>query len=280
MHSRKSLLVHWERLLQASGVDAPRLSAQVLLAHVLGIARLDMLLDVHSPVDEAACARMENLGRRRSAGEPVAYLTGVKEFYGLDFTVGPQVLIPRPETELIIDLMREALDENACLRVLDIGTGSGILAVTCATLFPRLDVVAVDISFEALRIARANAAAHGASDRISWVLGDLVQALRLCSFDVVVANLPYVPTTAKPALSPEVVLQEPHIALFSGLDGLDCYRELARNLAGRMKPGARLWCEIDCSQGLAMTELFAPISKTVRIIKDYAGLDRVAAVVF
>jgi release factor glutamine methyltransferase len=280
MHSRKSLLDHWERLLLASGVDSPRLSAQVLLAHILGISRLDMLLGMNSPVEEAVCARMEILGNRRSTGEPVAYLTGAKEFYGLDFEVGPQVLIPRPETELILDHMREALDENACLQALDIGTGSGALAVCGAVLFPRFRVLAVDISLEALKIARRNAAAHDVAARISFVQGDLVQALRLCSFDVIMANLPYVPSVTKHALSPEVALHEPHLALFSGPDGLDCYRELAQNLAGRMKPGALLWCEIDSSQGAVMKDLFTPISNRVRILKDYAGLDRVVSVVF
>jgi release factor glutamine methyltransferase len=280
MHSRKSLLDHWERLLLASGVDSPRLSAQVLLAHILGISRLDMLLGMSSPVEEAVCARMAILGNRRSTGEPVAYLTGSKEFYGLDFEVGPQVLIPRPETELILDHMREALDENACLQALDIGTGSGALAVCGAVLFPRFRVLAVDISLEALKIARRNAVAHDVAARISFVQGDLVQALRLCSFDVIMANLPYVPSVTKHALSPEVALHEPHLALFSGPDGLDCYRELAQNLAGRMKPGALLWCEIDSSQGAVMKDLFTPISNRVRILKDYAGLDRVVSVVF
>jgi release factor glutamine methyltransferase len=280
MHSRKSVLHHWERLLLASGVDSPRLSAQVLLAHILGIPRLEMLLDLNAPVEEAVCVRMEILGNRRSTGEPVAYLTGTKEFYGLDFEVGPQVLIPRPETELILDHMREALDENACLQALDIGTGSGALAVSGAVLFPRLRVVAVDISLEALKIARRNAAAHDVAARISFVQGDLVQALRLCSFDVIMVNLPYVPLVTKHALSPEVVLHEPHLALFSGPDGLDCYRELAQNFAGRMKPGTLLWCEIDSSQGALMKDLFTPISNRVRILKDYAGLDRVVAVVF
>ena len=280
MHSRKSVLHHWERLLLASGVDSPRLSAQVLLAHILGIPRLEMLLDLNAPVEEAVCVRMEILGNRRSTGEPVAYLTGTKEFYGLDFEVGPQVLIPRPETELILDHMREALDENACLQALDIGTGSGALAVSGAVLFPRLRVVAVDISIEALKIARRNAVAHDVADRVSFVQSDLVQALRLSSFDVIMVNLPYVPSATMHALSPEVVLHEPHLALFSGPDGLDCYRELSKNLAGRMKPGALLWCEIDSSQGAVMIDLFTPISNRARILKDYAGLDRVVAVVF
>ncbi|MBU4594898.1 MAG: peptide chain release factor N(5)-glutamine methyltransferase [Desulfomicrobium sp.] len=280
MYSRKSLLDHWERLLLASGVDSPRLSAQVLLAHILGISRLDMLLDSNSPVEEIARKHMELLGARRAKGEPVAYLTGSKEFYGLDFEVSPQVLIPRPETELILDHMRTALDENACLTALDIGTGSGALGVSCAMLFLCFRVVAVDISFEALKIARRNAEAHDVAARISFIQGDLVQALRISSFDVVMANLPYVPLNTKNTLSPEVLCHEPHGALFSGFDGLDCYRALAESMAGRMKAGALLWCEIDCSQGAAMTELFSASSKSVQILKDYAGHDRVAAVVF
>lgn len=280
MHSRKSLLSHWERLLLASGVDSPRLSAQVLLAHVLGISRLDMLLEMNSPVDEPACMRMDFLGARRAQGEPVAYLTGSKEFYGLDFAVGPQVLIPRPETELILDHMRETLDKDARLTALDIGTGSGALAVTCALMFPYYRVVAVDISLEALKIARQNAKAHEVASRISFVQSDLVQSLSTDSFDVIMANLPYVPSKTKSALSPEVVLHEPHLALFSGPDGLDSYRGLAKSLAGRMKAGALLWCEIDSSQGAAMKDLFSPFSKKVEILKDYAGQDRIVAVVF
>lgn len=280
MHSRQSLLDRWERLLRESGVDSPRLSAQVLLAHVLNISRLDMLLEAGAPVDEAVFQRMETLGKRRAGGEPVAYLTGTREFYGLDFEVNPHVLIPRPETELIIDQMRSTLDPQACLRVLDIGTGSGALAVTCAVLFPRCRVTAVDISREALKTARRNAAAHGVGDRVGFFQGDLVHALRPSSFDLVMANLPYVPMTTKGALSPEVIRHEPHLALFAGQDGLDCYRELARILAGAMKAGALLWCEIDCSQGAAMRDLFGPISEKVGILKDYAGHDRIAAVVF
>jgi len=280
MPSRKTILEYWERLLLQSGVDSPRLSAQVLLAHILGMPRLDMLLDVRAPVDEPSRLRMEELGKRRMKGEPVAYLVGEKEFYGFTFYVGPGVLIPRPETELILDHLLESVDQNACLHVLDVGTGSGALAVSCANLFPCFRVAAVDISLEALKVARKNALLHNVLDRILFLQGDLLEALRIDSFDVVLANLPYVPLTTKETLSREVLCHEPEIALFSGPDGLDCYRALARSLCETVKPGALLLCEIDHSQGMAVIDLFSGIAQSVRILKDYAGLDRLVVVVF
>lgn len=280
MQSRKTILEHWEKLLLKSGVDSPRLSAQVLLAHVLGISRLDMLLEGGALVDEPCRLRMDELARRRMAGEPVAYIVGEREFYGFAFHVGPEVLIPRPETELIIDHLLDSLGKGACLKVLDVGTGSGALAVSCANLFPNFRIVAVDISFDALKVARKNARLHDVTDRILFVQGDLVELLRTDAFDVVLANLPYVPLSTRDSLSREVLCHEPEIALFSGPDGLDCYRALALSLRGAMKAGALLLCEIDHTHGQAMIELFSGIARNVRIVKDYAGLDRVAVVVF
>ncbi|WP_225940338.1 peptide chain release factor N(5)-glutamine methyltransferase [Desulfomicrobium macestii] len=280
MPSRKSILEHWEKLLLESGVDSPRLSAQVLLAHVLGISRLDMLLESGASVDEPCRLRMAELCRRRMAGEPVAYIVGEREFYGFAFHVGPEVLIPRPETELIIDHLLDSLGKDSCLKVLDVGTGSGALAVSCANLFPNFRIVAVDISFDALKVARKNARLHNVTDRILLLQGDLLESLRTDVFDVVLANLPYVPLSTRESLSREVLCHEPEIALFSGPDGLDCYRALALSLRGAMKPGALLLCEIDHTHGQAMTELFSGIARDVRIVQDYAGLDRVAIVVF
>lgn len=280
MQSRKSILEHWEKLLLQSGVDSPRLSAQVLLAHVLGISRLDMLFESGALVDEPCRLRMDELGSRRMDGEPVAYIVGEREFYGFAFHVGPEVLIPRPETELIIDHLLESLGKDACLKVLDVGTGSGALAVSCAKLFPDCGIVAVDISFDALKVARKNARLHNVTDRILFLQGDLLKSLRTDAFDVVLANLPYVPLSTRESLSREVICHEPEIALFSGPDGLDCYRALALSLRGAMKAGSLLLCEIDHSHGHALIELFSDITRNVRIVKDYAGLDRVAVVVF
>lgn len=280
MQSRKQVLEKWEAALLQGGVDSPRLSAQVLLSHVLGLPRLEMLIDVASPVDESCRIRMDALCARRLRGEPVAYLVGSKEFYGYSFRVGPGVLIPRPETELLLDMMTEMFHSDASLRVLDLGTGSGALAVSCANLFPFARIVAVDVSRQALAIARSNALAHGVLGRTAFFQGDLTDAVKTRAFDVVLANLPYVPLRTRSSLSREVIDYEPELALFSGPDGLDCYRSLAQRLAGRMKPGSVLMCEIDGSQGDAMVELFSERAGGVRVCKDYAGHDRLVIVVF
>jgi len=280
MNSRKTLLVHWEKLFLHCGVDSPRLSAQVLLAHVLNIPRLEMLLQVGAGVQESSAKEMEALALRRMQGEPVAYLVGSKEFYGLAFHVSPAVLIPRPETELILDYLLETQDSHVRRTVLDVGTGSGALAVTTATLFPLFEIVAVDISFAALEIAKSNAQMHDTLARISFFQGNLLDALRVRSFDIILANLPYVPMTSRKELSPEVVNHEPEIALFAGQDGLDCYRRLALSLEGNVKTGTVLLCEIDHSQGDAMLNLFSLLAEEVRIVKDLAGFDRLVVVVF
>lgn len=280
MNSRKTVLLHWEKLFLQCGVDSPRLSAQVLLAHVLNIPRLEMLLHIGDSVQESSIMEMEALALRRMQGEPVAYLVGSKEFYGLAFHVSPAVLIPRPETELIIDYLIETQASDVSRRVLDVGTGSGALAVTCASFFPLFELVAVDISFDALKLAKSNAKKHDTLDRISFFQGDLLDALRFHSFDIILANLPYVPRSTRNELSLEVLNHEPEIALFAGQDGLDCYRKLALSLEGNVKPGTLLLCEIDHSQGVAMMNLFSLLAEEVRIVKDLAGYDRIVAVVF
>lgn len=280
MKSRHEILAIWEALFARAGVDSPRLSAQVLLAHVLGMSRLDMLLAARVPVDPADEGSMERLGSRRLQGEPVAYIVGFKEFYGFEFEVNPSVLVPRPETELMLDWLRPALDAGQPLRILDLGTGSGALAVSCALLDSRSCVTALDISGSALAVARRNAARHGVLERVSLVQGDLVEAVRPEAFDVILANLPYVPENARRDMSREVLEYEPATALFAGRDGLGQYRRLADGLAGGALSGATLLCEIDLNQGAAMMELFGGISRSVEVRKDYAGLDRLVVVVF
>jgi release factor glutamine methyltransferase len=280
MNSRKNHLRHWEGLFHRAGVDTPRLSAQVLLAHVLNVPRLDMLLDSAAMVSELDTGKMEELGLRRLDGEPVAYLIGEKEFYGYEFEVCPAVLIPRPETELVLDFLQEAQSPSARKTVVDLGTGSGVLAVTCARLFTAVEVLACDISFEALRVAKRNAVRHGVNDRIIFLQSDLMEAVNIGEVDIILANLPYVPTSTKSSISREVLGFEPKGALFAGVDGLDCYRRLFRMLAGNMRSGTQLLCEIDHTQGGAMKEMFAPIAEEVRIVKDLAGHDRLAFVVF
>lgn len=280
MKSRTDILSHWEGRFASAGVDSPRLSAQVLLAHVLGLPRLEMLLDARTPVADDVAEAMKVLALRRLHGEPVAYIVGSKEFYGLDFHVSPAVLIPRPETELMMDRLLSEGGGRDRKRVLDVGTGSGALAVSCAKHLPHVLVAGVDVSAAALAVARRNALAHGVESRVMFVQGDLVGALRVEEFDVILANLPYVPSTTREGMSREVVDHEPGLALFSGPDGLDAYRRLAHALKGRATPGTLLLCEIDLTQGAAMFDLFSNISREVRVERDLAGLDRLVTVVF
>jgi release factor glutamine methyltransferase len=280
MQSRREILHYWECAFDHAKVDSPRLSAQVLLAHVLGMDRLGMLLTLQSTVSRADQERMRDLASRRLQGEPVAYLIGKKEFYGLDFRVGAGVLIPRPETELMIDHLIAAFGRHEQLTVLDVGTGSGILAVSCARLFPRFRVVASDLSLAALRIALANAHDHHVQDRILFVQADLVTAHRVGHFEVILANLPYVPDSRRQTMSLEVLGYEAEQALFAGQDGMACYRKLAKSLVGNVSPGTLLLCEIDHTQGPAMVDLFGSCAHNVQIIKDLSDNDRLAVVAF
>lgn len=280
MHSRRDILSHWETAFEQAGVDSPRLSAQVLLAHVLEVGRLDMLLEPRAVVDCCSQERMRRLAERRVLGEPVAYLVGKKEFFGLDFRVGAGALIPRPETELMLDHLLAIYGRHERRTVLDVGTGSGVLAVSCTRLFPFFQVVASDLSLEALRFAQANAKDHAVQDRILFVQADLAAALRVGRFNIILANLPYVPHSMLQTMSMEVLNFEPRHALFAGQDGMDCYRRLALELSQVVSPATLLLCEIDQTQGQAMTDLFGPVAREVRIMKDLAGKDRMGVVVF
>jgi release factor glutamine methyltransferase len=238
-----------------------------------------MLLDPDDPVPEQALQTFEALARRRLKGEPAAYLLGKKEFYGLEFLVSADVLIPRPETEGIVDIVRENFSTDAAPLIVDIGTGSGVLAVTCAYFLPHAEVLAVDISRCALRVARSNAVRHGVGSRVFFVQADLIQACCLDHIDLMLANLPYVPETFRAAMSPEVVSYEPDLALFAGEDGLDCYRSLSAGLR-QPKAGSMLLCEMDCSQGKGMREIFEPLAAKVEILPDATGRERIVSVVF
>lgn len=264
----------------AAHIDSPRLSAQVLLAHVLDIERLPMLLDRSEPVPKEAIVRFESLAARRCAGEPIAYLVGYKEFYSRLFAVSPDVLIPRPETEGLIDLLQKLVSPECDVVCADVGTGSGILAVTAALSLPRARVVATDTSFAALNVARSNALRHNVASRVSFVHTSLLDGLDTRHVDVVLANLPYVPDADALLLDREVFEFEPKSALFGGVDGLAVYRELAAAQRGCMKSGAILIAEIDYRQAEVMRALWTPLSTSCEVHKDWAGHDRIVVVVF
>lgn len=261
------------------GVDSPRLSAEVLVAHVLKCSRLGLTLDRERVPTESELAEIERLFARREAGEPIAYILGEKEFYGLDFRVTPDVLIPRPETEHIVEEVESLFAKDSAFRFADLGTGSGILAVTICTLFEQASATAVDISPAAIEVARSNAKRHGVDGQIVFQLGDFTdQLFDPEQFDLVVSNPPYVTEEEFADASHEVTEFEPTGALVSGVDGLNHIRAMLPHVARSLNPGGYLLMEIGFGQGEGVKKIIREHSAQfgeVRVISDLAGLDRV-----
>jgi release factor glutamine methyltransferase len=264
---------HFEKL----GLDSPRLTAELLLAHVLRTSRVRLYTNLEQPLEPSELAAYRGLIARRAAGEPTSYLTGTREFYGRTFAVDPRVLVPRPETELLVGAVLQAVPRDAEVRILDLCTGSGCVGITLALERTRARLLATDASPGAVEVARANAAALGAADRFEARLGDLFAPLAGESpFDVVVANPPYVPVGELPTLSPEV-RREPSLALDGGPDGLDVVRRIAAEAPRRLVPGGLLALEIGDGQGPAVHSLLETAGyASVRIERDLARHDRLA----
>ena len=263
-----------ESLQQAAQSIAAR-DAEVLLAHLLGCERSFLLAHPEHVVVNAA---FRKLVARRAAGEPLQYITGQQEFYGLMLRVSPAVLIPRPETELLVEqvlLWAAQQDAALALAMADVGTGSGAIAVALATHLGGASFVATDTSAAALEVARANAEAFGVNDRVRFVEADLLPLdCRAAAFDAVISNPPYVPAGDAATMQREVVDHEPHSALFAGSDGMEVYRALVPLAMQALKPDGLLALEFGFGQRDAMRELLAAWSD-VRFIDDYAGIPRV-----
>jgi release factor glutamine methyltransferase len=253
------------------GVDAPRLTAELLLAHALGCDRVRLYLDFDKPLGDPELGRYRELVRRRAAGEPTAYLTGTREFFGHRLAVDPRVLIPRPETELLAELALELLPEGGA--ALDLGTGSGALAIALALGRPGASVTAVDLSPGALEVARANAEALGAA--VTFLAGDLYQPLPAgARFQVIVSNPPYVPSGELPGLQREV-RREPPLALDGGADGLDLLRRVVAGAPARLEAGGALLVEMHESHLEALPALCRAAGfATAEARRDLAGLPR------
>ncbi|MFH1913082.1 MAG: peptide chain release factor N(5)-glutamine methyltransferase [Pseudomonadota bacterium] len=261
-----------------AGVDSPLLSAQLLVAEVLGLSRLDLSLERDRAVDPAQAGRIRDLTDRRAAGEPVAYLLGRREFYGLDFAVTSDVLIPRPETEHIVEAVLATFPVDLPIRFADLGTGSGILAVTLAHLYSHASGLALDRSAPALDVAERNARAHGVEARIDFVEGDFTATIPGGSYDLIVTNPPYVTQREYAEASSEVTAYEPKGALVSGPDGLDHIRGLLPIALTALVPGGVLLLEIGCGQAEGVkiiTSSECPGYMDFTVIKDLAGHDRV-----
>jgi release factor glutamine methyltransferase len=264
--------------LVAAGIpeDQARLDAELLARHALGWDRAVWLASRRDEAPDPFVSEYAGLLARRLAREPVSLITGAREFWGLQFDTRPGVLIPRFETELIVE---EALDELARVeapRIADIGTGSGCLAVALAHELPRARVVATDLSALALDVARSNAKKHGVTDRVRFVLTDMLDGIG-DSFDVIVSNPPYVQSGDREGLAPEVRDHEPALALFGGTDGLDAIRAVVARTPARLAPGGRLIIEFGYDQDERVCAIAQNGGLTVlRIRDDLQGIPRVA----
>ncbi len=261
---------------QLASSATPDLDAQALLQHVLEVDRASLFTHPEREVIPAQWQRLQDALRRREAGEPIAYISGSKGFYDGEIEVSPAVLVPRPETELLLEAALRLIDEGELAAVADIGTGSGALALTFARHRPRCQVYACDISAAALQVARRNAERQKAS--LTFCQGDLAEPLiqRGIKLDLLLANLPYIPSAELARLP--VSHYEPRLALDGGADGLGLIRRLLAQLPGVCRPGASVLLEIGADQGAAVAELvLEALGVDCAISPDYAGLDRVAS---
>jgi len=261
------------------GIEGARLDAELLLAEANGMTRTQLYTNFEQPLAAAEVSRFRELVRRRASREPVAYITGRREFWSLDFTVDRRVLVPRPETELVVELAVDVLKaraSEAAPLVADIGTGSGAIAVAIAKEVPTARVIATDRSGAALEIAPGNAARHGVDDRIEFREGDGCAPLAGCApFDVIASNPPYIRSADVQTLAPEVKDWEPKWALESGVDGMDVTTPLVEQAFDLLAPGGWLIVEVG-TQAALTRECFARRGyEAVAVRRDLAGLERV-----
>ncbi|MBM3933875.1 MAG: peptide chain release factor N(5)-glutamine methyltransferase [SAR202 cluster bacterium] len=266
------------RRLEAAGVPDAGLEAEVLLRHALGVDRTIFLTLLTEPMPDSASAALEGYIDRRASMEPLSYITGHREFYGLDIYVTPAVLVPRPETELLVGHAIKHARDAPTATIVDACTGSGAIAVAIARNVPGCVLYATDISERALAVAEVNRRLHGVADRVCLYHGDLLTPVS-GPVDVIVSNPPYLRTGAIDGLAPEV-RREPREALDGGPDGLDIVRRLFEQASTRLKPGGMLICEIDPDQADAVAGMgrSAFPGAVVSVENDLAGLKRAVKV--
>lgn len=272
LSARDLLRLAAARLRQA-GVDSARLDARILLAQAMGVGREDLIAGTRQPMQEQEQA-FQTLIARRSAREPLAYITGTREFWSLDFKVGPGVLVPRPETETLIEAALAACPDRAApLSIGDLGTGSGALLLAALAEFPKARGIGFERSAEALAYARINLRALGFEGRGEIIAADW-NDVRDGSFDLIFSNPPYIPSAEIPTLEPDVRLYEPRAALDGGTDGLDAYRSLAELLPRLLRPGAIAVLELGQGQAERVELLFRDLT-VLHVAPDLAGNPRV-----
>jgi release factor glutamine methyltransferase len=256
------------------GIENPRLNAEHLIAHVLKMSRLELYLEFETKLNETELAQLRGLVRRRAQGEPLQHLLGTVEFCGQTFAIDRRALVPRPETEELVELVAsEVGDQKSEIRIVDVGTGSGVIALSLAKHFPAAEVFAVDISDDALALARENAERLGLSERIHFRKSDLLESLPE-RFDLIVANLPYVSMQDRQSLAREV-LHDPEVALFAGETGDEIVRLLIAQAPSHLNPGGLLALEIGINQAEGLSDFLRQKNyHDIEAKKDYSGITR------
>jgi release factor glutamine methyltransferase len=253
-------------------VENPRLNAEHLLAHVLGRKRIELYLEFERVLTESELAPLRNLVKRRSEGEPLQHLLGTTEFCGLTFKCDKRAMVPRPETEELVEFLKSEI-KNPKSAILDVGTGSGVIALSLAAKFPEAEILAVDISDDALALARENAARLKLQDQARFLKSNLLENVEE-AFDLIIANLPYISMQDRHTLSREVS-HDPEIALFAGARGVELVRELIAQAPSQLRPGGLLALEIGIGQSETLFSALA--EKNYRDIyskNDYSGVTR------
>lgn len=265
-------------------IENPRAAAEILLAHTLQKERIDLYVCYDQPLGSRELQQFKTLVKKRIRREPVAYITGVKEFWSMDLQVNPDVLIPRPETECLVEAVMgkvSGTSETTTRRILELGTGSGAIVLALASRLPGDLFFASDRSIRAVLLARHNARRHQLAGRIHFFCGDWMDAFTSGGdlFDIIVSNPPYVKTGLIAGLEPEICRYEPAEALDGGPDGLDCLRQIIRKASHYLKDGGRLFLEIGFDQKKSVQDIITESGGYQEIVfgRDYSGCDRVVA---
>lgn len=265
--------------LKEEGIESPQLDAEILLAHSLGLSRSGLYAQLDLKPGPAVEKTFKSLVARRLQHEPVAYITGQKEFYGLDISVDRRVLIPRPETETLVEVALAVARQKDISPLAEVGVGSGAIAVALAVNLPWASVFAIDASADALEVAKTNCQHHDVLDRVHLLLGDLLQPLPE-PVGLIVANLPYVSHEELDSLPPDITEYEPLSAIDGGKDGIQQIGRLLAQAVSNLKPPGIICLEIGATQASAVNELVRNEfpAATVGLVRDLAGLDRVAII--
>lgn len=270
-------ILKWtDQYFKQKNIESPRLDAEVLLSHILGRERIYLYVHFDEPLEPTELARYREAIKQRVQRVPVAYIIGEKEFMGLTFRVTADTLVPRPDTEILVQAAVERLRAHGeAPRFADIGTGSGAICLSVLHFLPKAQADTVDISPAARAVAEENAAALEVADRVTFHTGDLLAPLAGQCYDAILSNPPYIPDGDIAALAPEVRLKEPHTALAGGKDGLDFYRRLTADAPALLKDGGFLAVEVGIHQAAPVAALAVPAFSRTEILKDYAGIERV-----